>query len=83
MAMFFRGLIWFMHCHLERHSSWGMSGVVIVKNGEGSDENILPPRLISPIVRRFRKLVLQPSILSSMKSTFNVVLDDLSSRSAS
>ncbi|KAE8100326.1 hypothetical protein FH972_018233 [Carpinus fangiana] len=41
----------------------GLSGVIIVQNGEGSDESILPPPLISPIVRSFRKLVLQPSML--------------------
>jgi laccase len=32
-----------MHCHLERHSSWGMSGVIIVKDGEGPNQSILPP----------------------------------------
>ncbi|OWM67677.1 hypothetical protein CDL15_Pgr019178 [Punica granatum] len=25
--------VWFIHCHLERHSSWGMDTVLIVKNG--------------------------------------------------
>ncbi|XAR48613.1 Laccase [Bertholletia excelsa] len=25
--------VWFMHCHLERHASWGMDMVFIVKNG--------------------------------------------------
>ncbi|KAI8531613.1 hypothetical protein RHMOL_Rhmol11G0150000 [Rhododendron molle] len=25
--------VWFMHCHLERHSSWGMDMAFIVKNG--------------------------------------------------
>ncbi|GFS46721.1 laccase 14 [Actinidia rufa] len=25
--------VWFMHCHLERHSSWGMDTAIIVKNG--------------------------------------------------
>ncbi|KAF6175631.1 hypothetical protein GIB67_022633 [Kingdonia uniflora] len=25
--------VWLMHCHLERHSSWGMDTVFIVKNG--------------------------------------------------
>ncbi|XP_059453491.1 laccase-14-like [Corylus avellana] len=35
--------VWFMHCHLERHSSWGMSGVIIVQNGDSPDERILLP----------------------------------------
>lgn len=25
--------VWFMHCHLERHSSWGMETVLIVESG--------------------------------------------------
>ncbi|XP_042493060.1 laccase-14-like [Macadamia integrifolia] len=25
--------VWFMHCHLERHTTWGMNTVLIVKNG--------------------------------------------------
>ncbi|KAI7980283.1 Laccase-14 [Camellia lanceoleosa] len=25
--------VWFMHCHLDRHMSWGMDTVLIVKNG--------------------------------------------------
>ncbi|CAJ1953261.1 unnamed protein product [Sphenostylis stenocarpa] len=34
--------VWLMHCHLDRHLSWGMDTVIIVMNGEG-DEAILPP----------------------------------------
>ncbi|KAL9317728.1 hypothetical protein ACSQ67_014245 [Phaseolus vulgaris] len=34
--------VWFMHCHLERHQSWGMQTVFIVKNGNSSKQ-ILPP----------------------------------------
>ncbi|KAJ4951036.1 hypothetical protein NE237_027868 [Protea cynaroides] len=26
--------VWFMHCHLDRHASWGMETVFIVKNGK-------------------------------------------------
>ncbi|XLR67085.1 hypothetical protein S83_017757 [Arachis hypogaea] len=35
--------VWFVHCHLERHLTWGMETVFIVKNGEGCDESLLPP----------------------------------------
>ncbi|KAJ1403792.1 Multicopper oxidase, type 1 [Sesbania bispinosa] len=35
--------VWFVHCHLDRHLSWGMETVLIVTNGKGSDEKILPP----------------------------------------
>ncbi|XP_043721945.1 laccase-14-like [Telopea speciosissima] len=32
--------VWFMHCHLERHTSWGMSTVFIVKNGRSLPSSI-------------------------------------------
>ena len=35
--------VWFMHCHLERHLSWGMETVFIVKNGKSSNETLAPP----------------------------------------
>ncbi|KAG2665445.1 hypothetical protein I3760_15G007800 [Carya illinoinensis] len=34
--------VWFMHCHLERHASWGMATVIIVKNGPTNDTSVLP-----------------------------------------
>ncbi|KAG6625873.1 hypothetical protein CIPAW_15G008700 [Carya illinoinensis] len=36
--------VWFMHCHLERHASWGMNTVLIVKNGDTNATSIRPPR---------------------------------------
>ncbi|KAG5544229.1 hypothetical protein RHGRI_016848 [Rhododendron griersonianum] len=35
--------VWFMHCHFERHASWGMEMVLIVKNGRDSNTTLLPP----------------------------------------
>ncbi|XP_075652130.1 laccase-14-like [Castanea sativa] len=35
--------VWFMHCHLERHASWGMDTVLIVKNGTTAKTSLLPP----------------------------------------
>ncbi|KAL8233386.1 hypothetical protein R6Q59_019486 [Mikania micrantha] len=35
--------VWFMHCHFERHVSWGMGMVFIVRNGKSSNDRILPP----------------------------------------
>ena len=32
-----------MHCHLERHSSWGMNIVLIVKNGTTTETSLRPP----------------------------------------
>ncbi|KAM5562102.1 putative laccase-9 [Rosa sericea] len=39
--------VWFMHCHLERHASWGMNSVIIVKNGptKGTSIRRPPPNL--------------------------------------
>ncbi|XP_044511571.1 laccase-14-like [Mangifera indica] len=35
--------VWFMHCHLERHATWGMDTVFIVRNGQSEDQKIRPP----------------------------------------
>ncbi|KAI3685443.1 hypothetical protein L6452_34685 [Arctium lappa] len=35
--------VWLMHCHLERHISWGMEAVFITKNGRRPGEAMLPP----------------------------------------
>lgn len=32
-----------MHCHFERHLTWGMNTVFIVKNGKHKKEKLLPP----------------------------------------
>ncbi|RAL48458.1 hypothetical protein DM860_005882 [Cuscuta australis] len=34
--------VWFMHCHFERHASWGMEMAFIVKDGKRSDQIMLP-----------------------------------------
>ncbi|CAF2009478.1 BnaC07g49190D [Brassica napus] len=35
--------VWFMHCHFDRHLTWGMNVVFIVKNGRGINQQMLPP----------------------------------------
>ncbi|KAJ7973975.1 Laccase [Quillaja saponaria] len=35
--------VWFMHCHFERHLSWGMETVFIVKDGKGPEAKMVPP----------------------------------------
>ncbi|KAE8727806.1 Laccase-14 [Hibiscus syriacus] len=35
--------VWLLHCHIERHMTWGMKTVFIVKDGEQPDERLLPP----------------------------------------
>lgn len=32
-----------MHCHLERHLTWGMDTAFIVKNGPCEANSMLPP----------------------------------------
>ncbi|XP_019154857.1 PREDICTED: laccase-15-like [Ipomoea nil] len=41
--------VWFMHCHLERHTSWGMEMAFIVKDGNGTNEKLMPPPPDMPI----------------------------------
>ncbi|XP_010274673.1 PREDICTED: laccase-1 [Nelumbo nucifera] len=35
--------VWFMHCHLEAHTTWGLAMVFIVKDGSKPSECLLPP----------------------------------------
>ncbi|KAF5743929.1 laccase family protein [Tripterygium wilfordii] len=35
--------VWFMHCHIERHSVWGMNMVFVVKDGVAPNTHMLPP----------------------------------------
>ncbi|KAM0972266.1 hypothetical protein ACFX2H_019797 [Malus domestica] len=35
--------VWVMHCHIERHQTWGMTTVFLVKNGVDLKSKILPP----------------------------------------
>ncbi|KAI8531611.1 hypothetical protein RHMOL_Rhmol11G0149800 [Rhododendron molle] len=35
--------VWFMHCHIERHLTWGMEMAFIVKNGDRPEDRLLPP----------------------------------------
>ncbi|XP_020581936.1 laccase-14-like [Phalaenopsis equestris] len=50
-AIRFRALnpgVWFIHCHLDQHNSWGMDTVLIVKNGPGANQKLLPPPSYMP-----------------------------------
>ncbi|KAL2893288.1 Laccase-6 [Bienertia sinuspersici] len=40
--------VWFMHCHMELHLSWGLSVVLIVKNGQGILEALPRPPADQP-----------------------------------
>ncbi|CAM8894890.1 unnamed protein product [Rhodiola kirilowii] len=35
--------VWFMHCHLELHTMWGLKTAFVVENGKGPGQSILPP----------------------------------------
>ncbi|KAH7277760.1 hypothetical protein KP509_38G005800 [Ceratopteris richardii] len=35
--------MWFMHCHFDIHTAWGMSMAFLVKNGHGMNETLPPP----------------------------------------
>ncbi|KAI3854659.1 hypothetical protein MKX03_005255 [Papaver bracteatum] len=35
--------VWFMHCHLELHTGWGLKVAFVVEDGKGPNESVLPP----------------------------------------
>lgn len=35
--------VWFMHCHLELHTGWGLKMAFVVENGKGKAQSVLPP----------------------------------------
>ncbi|XP_057497261.1 laccase-4-like [Actinidia eriantha] len=35
--------VWFLHCHLEVHTTWGLKMAFLVENGNGPNECLLPP----------------------------------------
>ncbi|THU46299.1 hypothetical protein C4D60_Mb09t03460 [Musa balbisiana] len=35
--------VWFLHCHFEVHTSWGLKMAFVVDDGKGANESLLPP----------------------------------------
>ncbi|GAY42682.1 hypothetical protein CUMW_068790 [Citrus unshiu] len=35
--------VWFLHCHLELHTGWGLKTAFAVEDGPGPDQSVLPP----------------------------------------
>ncbi|XP_038697404.1 laccase-4-like isoform X2 [Tripterygium wilfordii] len=35
--------VWFMHCHLEVHTTWGLKMAFLVEDGKGPNQSLLPP----------------------------------------
>lgn len=35
--------VWFMHCHLEVHTMWGLKMAFVVENGKTPELSVLPP----------------------------------------
>lgn len=35
--------VWYWHCHIDRHMSWGMSTTFIVLNGDTEETSMRPP----------------------------------------
>ncbi|KAL6135067.1 hypothetical protein ACLB2K_067295 [Fragaria x ananassa] len=40
--------VWFWHCHMERHLSWGMESAFIIKDGGTAETSMLPPPATMP-----------------------------------
>ncbi|GAV64740.1 Cu-oxidase domain-containing protein/Cu-oxidase_2 domain-containing protein/Cu-oxidase_3 domain-containing protein [Cephalotus follicularis] len=41
--------VWFIHCHLEEHTTWGLAMAFIVKDGPGPSQSLLPPPADLPL----------------------------------
>ncbi|CAM6123311.1 unnamed protein product [Calypogeia fissa] len=39
--------VWFLHCHLEKHLSYGMAAVFIVKDGNQTQQKLPPPKRLN------------------------------------
>ncbi|KAK6123657.1 hypothetical protein DH2020_042600 [Rehmannia glutinosa] len=50
--------VWFIHCHLEEHTSWGLAMGFIVKSGKLPSQCLLPPPSDMPLVDFFFKSLL-------------------------
>ncbi|XP_061349929.1 laccase-4-like isoform X1 [Gastrolobium bilobum] len=35
--------VWFLHCHLEVHTTWGLKMAFLVDNGKGPKQSLIPP----------------------------------------
>ncbi|MQL77104.1 hypothetical protein Taro_009497 [Colocasia esculenta] len=35
--------VWFLHCHLELHTTWGLKMAFLVDDGKGPNQSLLPP----------------------------------------
>ncbi|CAL1352781.1 unnamed protein product [Linum trigynum] len=35
--------VWFMHCHLELHTMWGLKMAFVVEDGKSPEQKVLPP----------------------------------------
>ncbi|KAI4353238.1 hypothetical protein L6164_002203 [Bauhinia variegata] len=35
--------VWFLHCHFEVHTTWGLKMAFLVDNGKGPNESLIPP----------------------------------------
>ncbi|MCO5581983.1 hypothetical protein L7F22_035872 [Adiantum nelumboides] len=40
--------VWFMHCHLEIHTSWGLETAFLVLNGKSKNQSLRPPPVDLP-----------------------------------
>ncbi|KAK9943697.1 hypothetical protein M0R45_009298 [Rubus argutus] len=52
--------VWFWHCHLDRHLSWGMNTVMIVKDGGTPETSIREPPSYMPPCNYASKIKLRP-----------------------
>ncbi|GAU44406.1 hypothetical protein TSUD_246320 [Trifolium subterraneum] len=42
MQAYYQG-IWFLHCHIDSHLNWGLATALLVENGVGPSQSVIPP----------------------------------------
>ncbi|XP_059453486.1 laccase-14-like [Corylus avellana] len=57
--------VWYMHCHFDRHMSWGMDTVFIVRNGPTEETKLRPPLAYMPPCEVDALFGLQQTILQN------------------
>ncbi|KAF8018268.1 hypothetical protein BT93_H3229 [Corymbia citriodora subsp. variegata] len=63
--------VWFWHCHIDRHMSWGMDTVFIVLNGDTEETSMRPPPSYMPPCADASKIALKES--ASISSNVNQI----------
>uniref|UniRef100_A0A5B7AGX6 Laccase n=1 Tax=Davidia involucrata TaxID=16924 RepID=A0A5B7AGX6_DAVIN len=69
--------VWYLHCHMDRHMSWGMDSVLIVKNGGTVESTMRGPPASMPSCRNSDGKVEQKSGLLQKPNVSDGKVDEI------